>query len=244
MGTFGETRDRIRRDLQRTDVDTEIKESIVDAIKHFQDEPLWINQVTGIVDTSTTSEDVDGKAVAQYALPSDYSSDLYVSLDDNAIVTQLTKLSYEDLEQMDTVSSSSTSGPLEGVPSYWAFDGAATSAYATGRIRVYPLPQAPKYSNSVGAAAVQSTAPYKLRLRYSAKIPAPELNDDASFTNFWFNEAERMIRCYAKGLIYADVLQQFEIAQAQEKMSELEYNRLVTKTEERELLATISPAGV
>lgn len=242
-------RDRIKRDIQRSDVDVDIKESIRDAISHFQDEPLWVNSVTTTISTTATAEDSTGKGSAYYDLPTEYSSDLYVSLDDNTVITQLTKLTYQELDDMDTVSESSTSGPFEGVPSYWCFDGPAVSSlstekYETSRIRLYPRPQAPKYSNAAGAATVESVAPYTIRLRYTARIPKPDLNDADGFANFWFNEAERMIRCYAKGLLYADVLQQFDLAQAQEKMAELEYNRLITKTESRAFFDAVRPAGV
>lgn len=247
MGSFGETHNRIRRDIQRNDIDTEIKESIIDAILHFQDEPLWLNTKTHTISTSTTSEDVDGKGEPRYTVPDDYVSDLYVSIDDNTVIVEMKKITYEELESMDTVSSASVSGPFEGVPSYWAFDGPSdlTASSPLSRIRVYPRPQAPKYSNAADVTpAVVSTPAYTLRLRYVAKIPAPNTSSDDSFSNFWFNEAERMIRCYAKGLVYADVLQQIDVAQAQEKMAEIEYNRLVRKTEARDLLSTVMPAGV
>ena len=250
MGTFGEMRDRIKRDIQRSDVDTEIMESIRDAIAHFQDEPLWVNAVLTTINTETTTNDTTGKGAAYYELPDEYSSDLYVSLDDNTVITHLKKLSFEELDSMDTVSESSTSGPFEGVPSYWCFDGPDVTAatleseeYVSSRIRLYPRPQAPKYSNASGTEEVQSVAPYKIRLRYTSRIPNPALTETTT-TNFWFQDAERMIRCYAKGLLYADVLQQFDLAQAQEKMAELEYNRLVTKTESRAFFDAVRPAGV
>ena len=47
------------------------------------------------------------------------------------------------------------------------------------------------------------------------------------------NEAQRMIKAYAKGIIYADYLQQYEQAQAQEVLSQAEYNRLVGRSETR-----------
>tara|TARA_Y100001963_G_C6790799_1_gene455280 strand:- start:1554 stop:2309 length:756 start_codon:yes stop_codon:yes gene_type:complete len=251
MGTANEMFRRIKREIQRNDVDTEIREAIIDAVRHFQDEPLWMNVKTTEISTTTTTQDADGKGSPRYDVPDDYVSGLYLSIDDNTVINEMKRVTYRELEQMDTVSSSSVSGPFEGVPSYWAFDGPSdvSAASPSTRIRVYPRPQAPKYSNAAGADAVTSTDPYTLRFRYVAKIPAPTATQittagEGAFTNFWTTEAERMIRCYAKALVYADVLQMIEAAQAQEKLSELEYNRLIRKSESIEFLTTVQPGGI
>jgi len=61
-------------------------------------------------------------------------------------------------------------------------------AWIDQSIRLYPIPNAPRTIRMVGAI----------------KKPAP--TDDADAANVWITEAFELIRCYAKGLLYAHVI--------------------------------------
>lgn len=211
MATLNDMRDRIVRELQRSDLDTEITESITDAILHFQDEPLFINSKQ---DTLILTE-----GEAYYELPSDFSSELRVMLNDGNVIYQLQQVTYEQLDNMDADSNN----PFQGTPSYFAFIGQKDSITTSprGYIRLYPTP-----NNSTD----------KVLWRYFSRLNAPSGDNTG---NFWTNEAGRMIRCYAKGLLFADVLMQPDQAEVNEKLAQMEYNRLVTKTEARDLTALI-----
>lgn len=71
---------------------------------------------------------------------------------------------------------------------------------------------------------------YTLSWYYVSNQTPPDEDADAGF---WMNEAERMIRCYAKGILWSDVAGSQDFAQAEFKKANEEFSRLVQKAETR-----------
>lgn len=62
-GTYGDLQTRIADDLNRTDLTTQIQNSILEAIKHYRNERFWFNETNATATTTTSS--------AQVAAPTD-----------------------------------------------------------------------------------------------------------------------------------------------------------------------------
>lgn len=71
---------------------------------------------------------------------------------------------------------------------------------------------------------------YTITWYYVSNQAPPEDDEDAGF---WMNEAERMIRCYAKGILWSDVAFAPDMAQGEFKKANEEFSRLVQKAEAR-----------
>ena len=184
-------------------------------------------------------------------LPTDFSQIITLSIAKDNTLYQLTRVSYEEIIAMDSIyaTGSNTIENPEGAavavkphleaPAYWTYmprDG-VTTEYDTDEdtdettvsvnrvgtpdaIRIYPRPN----------------KDYTLLMAYETSLAAP-VNDSDSV--FWTNDAYRLIKSFAKGVLYADYLQQFDLAQANETMAQSEYNRLVTTSESRAFSDTV-----
>jgi hypothetical protein len=237
--------DRIKNELQRNDSDIEtiITNSISDAIRHFKDECFAVNQATYYTTAKkldTTELTTNPLAGAYIDLPSDFSSMINVQVNKDGTLYDMISLPYVDLDNMDVM----YSNPDTGTPEYWAYlgeykgtgtsgtpTGPATTAvsakdkYTQGKIRIYRRPD----------------KDYTLVMKYVSNLSDPSESVvggvnaviASEIYGFWMNEGYRMIKSYAKGIIYADYLQQYEQAQAQEVMAQAEFNRLVGRSEAR-----------
>ena len=175
------------------------------------------------------------------SLPTDFSQLITLSIARDNTIYQLTPVSYEEIESMDAIyatgantttnanGTSSAVTPHLTAPAYWAYmpqdgspstNGSTTNASPAGAIRIYPRPD----------------KKYNLLLTYETTLAAPSNDDDVVF---WTDDAYRLIKSYAKAILYADYLQQFELAQANETMAQSEYNRLVTASEGRAFPSTV-----
>ena len=194
---------------------------------------------------------------AMIDLPSDFSSMIGLSLNKSGTMYDMLEVSYSEIDGMDALAVGSitnedsvyTAGqnPHTGTPQYYAYFGEysnvgsadfggingssgtqlvadpGTSSYTptAGKIRVFPRPD----------------IDYRLSFKYVSNLARPDVEltmlQSSLLGGFWANEAQRMIKTYAKGIIYADYLQQYEQAQAQEVMAQAEFNRLVGRSEAR-----------
>lgn len=231
--------DRIKNELQRndSDINTIITNAISDSIRHFKDECFAINQASyytsapALVAGDLTA---DPMAAAYVDLPKDFNSMTSLNINNSGTIYEMELVDYPDLDKMDAL----YSDPVTGVPQYWAYfgeysgvsTGESTPAgpaksdsslkYTPGKIRIFPRPD----------------KEYTLILRYVSNLEDPasmDGTDNSTKYGFWMNEASRMIKAYSKGIIYADYLQQYDQAQAQEILAQAEFNRLVARSESR-----------
>jgi len=263
MPTYKQLRDRIANEMQRPDLNSgsptsPIELAIQDAVRHFKNESFYINKTTTtklyawkwVADAERQADDVGDVTYAAYltmndapgdtsprttnptpSLPSDFAQVINLSIAKDNTVYALDRVSYNEIMEMDSIYSTGTSTvttPHLSTPAYWTYmpladaTPAAADAPTTdrGAIRIYPRPD----------------KDYTLLLAYEVTLAAPESDTDS---NFWTNDAYRMIKAYSKAILYADYLQQFELAQANEVMAESEYNRIVTASEARAFADTV-----
>lgn len=83
------------------------------------------------------------------------------------------------------------------------------------------------------------------RFLYRKALPPPDLDADgastASASYFWMNTAERMIRTYAKGLLYQDLLKDPQSAQSEFAESMKAFDMVLQRTSEALLPREITP---
>lgn len=69
---------------------------------------------------------------------------------------------------------------------------------------------------------------YTLTWFYNSNLAAP---DDDTDEGFWMNEASRMVRCYAKGVLWSDVAYNNDWAQAEFSKAKEEFSRMFQRAE-------------
>jgi hypothetical protein len=250
---------RIKNELQRndSDIDDIVTHAISDSIRHFKDEVFAVNQASYYMEankfdiTDNSFKKSDGRMHnplfgAMLDLPVDFSEMINMQVVKSATNYVMEHIPYSDLDNMDA----KYDNPITGTPQYYSFLGEYSgeykrksdpqgpardddqsgvrkggSFYTPGKIRIFPRPD----------------NDYTLALRYVSNLidPAEMTGAFTGRYGFWMNEAARMIKCYAKGVIYSDYLQQFDMAQAQESLAESEYNRLVMRSESRGFSDTV-----
>lgn len=168
------------------------------------------------VETERTREIQCVEDQREYSLPDDFSRDVVWNINYDGTIQPLERKPISYLDALDTDDSS----PETGIPTVVAIWGAAETPDLM--FHLWPRPQ---------------SSTYVVQLRYISNLAAPA--DDTEENNFWMNEAEQLIRCYAKKLIFADVLRQYDKASEEEKLAIAEYNRLTARTEGRYLRGTV-----
>lgn len=154
--------------------------------------------------------------VALYNLPSDLIvlDELYSTQAGTRF--PLRWINYEDLLELDTQQPS-----LVAPPYYYSIFNKQFS--------LWPVPD----------------AVYPMTLLYQFLIPAPANDaDGANPTDpsyFWLNDAERMIRTYAKHILAADVLRDDERAQTEFLLYKRALANLQEETNERVMTGTVEP---
>jgi len=256
--------DRIKNELQRndSDIDDIIRHAISDSIKHFKDEVFAINQstynITAYKFSSSGSDEAkfakDPLYRAYVPLPYDFNQMIDVLVVKGGTNYVMTELPYVDLDAMDA----KYDNPTTGTPQYYSFFGeygaesndkgrpsnpAGSRAVLGDRNSEGERTNSDRYVlNGLLRIFPRPDNDYTLTMRYVSNLAEPEAMS-GNFANrhgFWMNEAARMIKCYAKGIIYSDYLQQFDLAQANEGLAEAEYNRLVMRSEARGLTDVVS----
>lgn len=193
MGTYLDLQNAIASDLTRTDLTSQIKSAILDAVRHYETSRFYFN-----VTRSLTFSTVIGKAA--YGAVDLAQIPYIISLDalfliDGGRPYELEKYEADEFEWMQ----SATTG--NGRPCAYT--------YIDSNILLWPTP-----------VAVYTMLPH---MHYKLT----ELSADTD-TNAWTNDAEQLIRCHAKMLLYANVLEdndgmQRMMAQVQSHKDPLDY---------------------
>lgn len=160
---------------------------------------------------------VDGQR--EYSLPADFSrmvGDILITFDGTTVPMEARTI--QQIDEMD----SDAASPVEGYPAWYAIYGNSTGA----RFTVFPRPDANTYTFSG---------------RYVSKLTAPSADADESF---WTNDAERAIRCYAKAVLYDDVIRLPDQAEREFAKAEAEWEELVKESESRAFQGGVVPCGV
>lgn len=118
MSTYGTMQTRVAGELNRTDLTSEIQDSILSAIKHYEGRRLWFNESIRTTTTTASDEYVDE--------PSDLSEIDSITITISSTKIPLKKRTWQYLEDLD-VTTTLTGQPRE----YALFDE---------QIRLYPIP--------------------------------------------------------------------------------------------------------
>lgn len=119
--TYGTMQARIAREINRTDLSTEIRDAIKSAIQHYESTRFWFNETSQNVSTSAGNPWV--------SVPTDFLTADELTIQLNQRAYQLQRWSFADLDELDT-----SGATVQGQPIGYALYGE--------RFRIYPVPDA------------------------------------------------------------------------------------------------------
>lgn len=97
MSTLGQVKARVARELDRTDLATEISDAIQSALIFYRAEHLYFNESRATMDTSAGQ--------SEYPLPDDYVGMQYIMCTANSRNYKLNEYSYQQLDELTETSS-------------------------------------------------------------------------------------------------------------------------------------------
>jgi len=208
MTDYGTMQTRIADELHRSDLTSQIKLSIQDAIEHYQEERFWFNE-----DRSTTFSTVDGQ---EFYTVTDAANIPLISEIDTARITITTNWNYplsaRTYEQIDMWQSNDN---FKAHPTDYA--------RYNKTLRLYPIP------NGI----------YTVRLSGTL---IPTTVSDSTSTNFWFTDAERLIRSHAKWDLYMHQIYSEGDAARMERVESRYYAEFASKNTNRLATGRIRPS--
>jgi len=146
-----------------------------------------------------------------YALPADFSRMVQLQIVYSGTSDVMKPKTVHEIDEMDD----NVTDPLVGIPEFYALWGA--------NFVIYPRSE---------------SASYEFQGRYQTRYAAPEDDDDEGF---WVNEAERPVRCFAKGVLYDDTIREYEAAEREFGKAESEWIELMAESEARAYEPGIRP---
>jgi hypothetical protein len=210
MSTFGNMVSRIADELNKTNLNTQIKRSIVTAMKRHRNRRFKFNYASS---TFTTS---DGQSV--YPLPEGFMGDELVEVLDGNFRDTLTKRDYAWIADHDNHTS------YQSEPRVYAIiDGS--------NARLFPTPN---------ATADTTSGNWSILWHYHKDLNAPGISGAISacatdgVTNSWMTDGEELIRLEAKIDIYMNVLRGQEVAGEATKIAPLRSQALNALVKEYE----------
>lgn len=220
MSNYRDMRTRIANELARDDISTEIANFIQDAIKHYQIDAF----ARGYKELAALGTIVAGTQT--FALPTDFLKWVQLRWAEPAPSPS----TYYQLKEVDLASiwNLQPQIPLtQSTPQFYAVD------YANRTCVFWPVP----------------SQPGTLTGRYQYMIPAPtsDVNpaDGAVGTpaEFWMNQAEAMVRAYAKFLLNTQMLRDDEAAKTNAVTANEEYRAIRTAYESQVYTTGIKSYG-
>jgi hypothetical protein len=171
----------------------------------------------GFTEAERTTTDTMVADQQDYDLPADFSRALNWRITYDSTTQELLVCGVEEMDGWDT----NATVPESGRPLYVALWG---EGHGNLKYKLWPRPQ---------------SATYVVTLRYLSNIASPTSDTEAD--NFWMTQGEQMIRQYAKGLLFSDVLRQYDKAAEERNLASLEFNRLRARTEGRHYDVDVRP---
>ena len=176
MSNYGAMVSRIGSELQRSDIDDQIKRAIVTSIEHWGRRRFFWNEATGLWETTSgTRSYAEGTVTGSGTVPTAKETDelkITVSGSDYP----LTRRSYA------YISAITTNSNLTGSPQEYA--------YYDNKYWLYPIPNA--------SLTIQQS--------YVEPLGEISFSSTANATNAWMTSGEELIRQRAKAVLKIDVL--------------------------------------
>jgi hypothetical protein len=198
MGTYLDLQTAIASDLTRTDLTSQIKSAILDAVRHYETSRFYFN-----ITRSMTFSTVIGQAAygaSDLAQIPDIIGIDALFLTDTGRPYELEKYEADEFEWLQSTSTGN------GRP--------AAYTYIDSQILLWPAP----------------VAVYTMRPHMHYKLT--ELSADGD-TNAWTTDAEQLIRCHAKLLLYSNLLEDADGMQRMSVQIQSHKDRLDYKTSAR-----------
>jgi hypothetical protein len=196
--TFLDLQNQIAEDLTRSDLTSDIKSKIGDAIDHYETSRFYFNVTRSLTFSTVAGRSAyGGSDLAQ--IPNIIALDA-LFLFDNGRPLELDKYEIDEFEWLQ--------GSMTGAGRPCAY------TYVDSQILLWPVP-----------AAV-----YTMRPHMHYKLDPLVENGDA---NAWCNDAEQLIRCHAKLLLYTNVIEDTEGMQRMQVQIQPLADRLAYKTSAR-----------
>jgi hypothetical protein len=208
MGTYLDLQTAIATDLTRTDLTSQVKSAILDAVRHYETSRFYFN-----VTRSFTFPTVIGQIA--------YGGDDLAQI--------------PDLISLDTLFLFEGGRPSE-LEKYEADEFEWLQSTVTGNGR----PCAYTYVDSQILLWPTPAAVYTMRPHMHYKLTELSADED---TNAWTNDAEQLIRCHAKLLLYSNVLEDNDGAQRMSAQVQAHKDRLDYKTSARAATGRIRPTS-
>jgi hypothetical protein len=208
MGTYLDLQNKIASDLSRTDLTSQIKSAIGDAIEQYSNTRFYFNVTRSFTFNTVVGQRAYGASdLAQ--IPNVIAIDT-MFLFDGGRPLELDKYEADEFEWLQSTSTGN------GRPCAYT--------YIDSQILVWPLPVA--------------VYPIRPHMHY---LLDPLVNDSDS--NAWTNDAEQLIRCHAKLLLYANVLEDTEGMQRMQVQIQSYMDSLTYQTTARMATGRIRPTS-
>lgn len=211
MGDFITMQSRIADEMARDDLGDHVRQAIYDAINRYKQELFFVNRALTSAFSTTPG------------IPTGIFPDGTITLDSVFLTAsghrrELVEVTIEQYLGHDEVLLSS-----EGPPFQYAL--------LNNNIYFYPTPD----------------KAYVLTYLYRRAVPSPVNDNDGSSPTgadgsyFWMTTAERMIRTYAKGILYRDVLKDESSSQVEFDSSAKEFSVMLQRTGENVIPDFVQP---
>lgn len=208
MGTYLDLQNAIASDLSRTDLTSQIKSAIGDAIEQYSNTRFYFNVTRSLTFNTVVAQRAYGASdLAQ--IPNIIGIDT-MFLFDGGRPLELDKYEADEFEWLQSTSTGN------GRPCAYT--------YIDSQILVWPLPVA--------------VYPIRPHMHY---LLDPLVNDTDS--NAWTNDAEKLIRCHAKLLLYANVLEDTDGMQRMQVQIQSYMDSLTYQTTARMATGRIRPTS-
>jgi|SRR5581483_2822541 len=208
MGTYLDLQNNIASDLSRTDLTSQIKSAIGDAIEQYSNSRFYFNVTRSFTFNTVVGQRAYGASdLAQ--IPNIIGIDT-MFLFDGGRPLELDKYEADEFEWLQSTSTGN------GRPCAYT--------YIDSQILVWPLPNA--------------IYPIRPHMHY---VLDPLVND--TDTNAWTNDAEKLIRCHAKLLLYTNVLEDTDGMQRMSVQIQSYMDSLTYQTSARMATGRIRPTS-
>lgn len=177
MGTYLDLQNAIASDLSRSDLASQIRSAIQDAITQYERQRFWFNCTRSLTFPTVPGQSAYGAADLPQLATAIRIDELHLRWGTSTV--PLDRIEPDEFEALAGLTN-------RGRPTTWTF--------SDNQILLYPVP----------------LAAFLMRPHLHLRLP-PLVNPDDS--NAWTNEAENLIRCHAKLILYTNVIEDLEAIQ-------------------------------
>jgi hypothetical protein len=184
VGTLGYMKDKIADEIARSDLTSQIADKITEAIEAYQPERFFFSETRDITFNTSVGQEFYGDSTSPIAVAGMSTLQAF-----DYLILYIGSIPWPIARRTDTeIEVLNQNGLMRGQPWNWS--------YFNEQLRLGPVPD----------------TTYQMRIAAHQRIAPPSTDDQTG--NAWMTQiAERMIRCRAKGELYAHVIRDSDEAQ-------------------------------